>query len=129
MKKLILIAIFTIISSNIFAKEVLTNWYDMEVYQRYTLRQDIVFENGMSFKAGEQFDMFDFISGGVPNAYFGLHQVNCKNPYLTADLSIVEVPTKPKIQKIGAQLAEGCNLELYVELRDFFKDSIFTVNE
>lgn len=128
MKKLILIAILTVVSLNIFAKEVVTNWYDMEIYQRYTLRQDIVFENGMSFKAGEQFDMFDFISGGVPNAYFGLHQVNCKKPYLTADLSIVVVPTKP-IQKIGAQLAEGCNLELYVELRDFFKDSIFTVNE
>lgn len=129
MKKLILIATFLTISSSIFAKDVVTNWYDMETYQRYTLRQDIVFENGMSFKAGEQFDMFDFISGGVPVAYFGLHQVNCKNPDLTAELSIVEVPTKPKIQKIGAQLAEGCNLELYVELRDFFKDSIFTVNE
>jgi len=127
MKKLILIATI-LISSNIFAKDVVTNWYDMETYQRYTLRQDIVFENGMSFKAGEQFDMFDFMSGGVPNAYFGLHQVNCKNPYLTADLSIIVVPTKP-IQKIGAQLAEGCNLELWVELRDFFKDSIFTVNE
>jgi hypothetical protein len=129
MKKLILITALSIISSNIFAKEVVTNWYDMEVYQRYTLRQDIEFENGMNFKAGEQFDMFDFISGGVPNAYFGLHQVNCKTPYETADLSIVVVPTQPKNQKIGAQLAEGCNLELYVELRDFFKDSIFTVNE
>ena len=128
MKKLILIATI-LISSNIFANEIVTNWYDMEIYQRYTLRQDITFENGMSFKAGEQFDMFDFISGGVPNAYFGLHQVNCKNPYLTAGLSIVEVPTKPKIQKIGAELVEGCNLELYVELRDFFKDSIFTVAE
>ena len=128
MKKLILIATI-LISSNIFANEVVTNWYDMEIYQRYTLRQDITFENGMSFKAGEQFDMFDFISGGIPNAYFGLHQVNCKNPYLTAGLSIVEVPTKPKIQKIGAELVEGCNLELYVELRDFFKDSIFTVAE
>lgn len=128
MKKLLLIATL-LISSNIFANEVVTNWYDMEIYQRYTLRQDITFENGMSFKAGEQFDMFDFISGGVPNAYFGLHQVNCKNPYLTAGLSIVEVPTKPKIQKIGAELVEGCNLELYVELRDFFKDSIFTVTE
>jgi len=128
MKKLILIATI-LISSNIFANEIVTNWYDMEIYQRYTLRQDITFENGMSFKAGEQFDMFDFISGGIPNAYFGLHQVNCKNPYLTAGLSIVEVPTKPKIQKIGAELVEGCNLELYVELRDFFKDSIFTVAE
>lgn len=129
MKKLILIAILSLVSSNIFAADVVTNWYDMELYSRYTLRQDIVFENGMSFKAGEQFDMFDFISGGVPVAYFGLHQVNCKNPDLTAELSIVEVPTTPRIQKIGAQLAEGCNLELYVELKDFFKDSVFTVNE
>lgn len=128
MKKLILIATL-LISSNIFAKEVTTNWYDMELYARYTLNQDIVFENGMSFKTGEQFDMFDFISGGVPIAYFGLHQVNCKTPSLTADLSIVEVPTKPKLQKIGAQLSEGCNLELYVELKDFFKDSVFTVAE
>lgn len=128
MKKLILIATF-LLSSNIFAADVVTNWYDMELYSRYTLRQDIVFENGMSFKAGEQFDMFDFIAGGIPVAYFGLHQVNCKNPDQTAELSIVEVPTSPKIQKIGAQLAEGCNLELFVELKDFFKDSVFTVNE
>ena len=128
MKKLIVLAAL-LISSNIFAKEeITTNWYDMEVYSRYTLKQDIVFENGLSFKAGEQFDMFDFISGGVPVAYFGLHQVNCKNPDQTAELSIVVVPTKP-IQKVGVELEEGCNIALYVELRDFFKDSIFTVAE
>lgn len=127
MKKLILLATL-ILSSNIFASGVTTNWYDMELYNRYELKQDIVFENGMSFKAGEQFDMFDFVSGGVPNAYFGLHQVNCTTPDATADLSIITLPTKP-VQKIGAQLAEGCNLELWVELRHFFKDSIFNIVE
>lgn len=127
MKKIILLATL-VFSSTLFAKETPTNWYDMELYNRYILKQDVVFENGMTIKAGEQFDMYDFASGGVPTAYFALHQVNCTTPDATAELSIVEVPTKP-IQKIGAQLSVGCNLELWVELRNFFKDSAFTLSE
>lgn len=118
MKKLILL-VSLFLTQAAFAENV--QWYDLEIYNRYTLTQDITFENGLSFKAGQKFDMFDFIAGGVPVAYFGMHSVDCKNPDQTAELSLVNVgPTV-----IGAILEEGCNLGLYVELKDFFKESAF----
>lgn len=118
MKKLILLASL-LLAQTAFAENV--QWYDLEMYNRYTLTQDITFDNGISFKTGQKFDMFDFIAGGIPVAYFGMHSVDCKNPDDTAELIIVEVGNK----KIGAQLEEGCNLSLYVELKDFFTPSTF----
>lgn len=118
MKKLLLL-ITLVFAQSAFAENV--QWYDLENYNRYTLTQDIVFENGMTFKAGQKFDMFDFIAGGVPVAYFGMHYTDCKNPDELAELSIVDVGN----HRIGAQLEEGCNLSLYVELKDFFKESLF----
>lgn len=118
MKKLVLLASL-LLTTSAFAENM--QWYDLEMYNRYTLTQDIVFENGMTFKAGQKFDMFDFIAGGVPVAYFGMHSVTCNNPDETAELSLVDVGS----HVIGAQLEEGCNVSLYVELKDFFKESLF----
>ncbi len=118
MKSFLLLFCF-LISTSVFAETL--QWNDMELYKRYTLTQDITFENGIEFKAGEKFDMLDFIAGGVPVAYFEMHYADCQNPYATADMILVDVgPTV-----IGAQLYEGCNLGVFVEFKDFFNPSAF----
>jgi len=116
---------FLLLASLLFAQSAFAGqlqWYDLELYNRYTLTQDITFENGLSFKAGQKFDMLDFIAGGVPVAYFEMHSVDCKNPDDTAEMVLVDVGQTV----IAAQLNEGCNLGLFVELRDFFQESTFS---
>lgn len=122
MKKIIFL-VSLVFSTSIFAANL--EWYDLEMYGRYFLKQDITFDNGISFKAGEQFDMLDFIAGGVPVAFFQMHQVNCQNADQTAEMILVDVPGENKNTVIGAQLEEGCNLGLYVETKDFFTESPF----
>lgn len=97
-------------------------WNDLDLYNRYTLTHDITFENGIGFKAGQKFDMQDFIAGGVPIAYFEMHYTGCQNPDQTAELILVDDGRTI----IGAELNEGCNLGLFIELKDFFNESIFT---
>lgn len=123
MKKILFI-LSLMVSSSLFAATNL-EWYDLELYKRYTLTQDITFENGVSFKAGQQFDMQDFITGGVPVAYFEMHSVDCKDPDQTAELILVDVDSVI----VGAQLYEGCNLGFFVEPRDFFNKSAFSLSE
>lgn len=122
MKKIFFVLAFILsasFSSSAFAENL--QWNDLDLYHRYTLTQDIVFDNGITFKAGEKFDMLDFIAGGVPVAYFEMHYTECQDPYQTAEMILVDVgPTV-----IGAELNEGCNVGLFVELKDFFNESSF----
>ena len=123
MKNFLTIATF-LFSSAVFAAN--TQWSDLELYNRYTLKQDIVFDNGISFKAGDKFDMFDFIIGGVPVIYYEMHYTGCKNPNQTTEMILVDVKIEGQADSVfGAQLSEGCNLAIFIEPIDFYKESVF----
>jgi hypothetical protein len=124
MKNLILIATF-LFSSAVFAAN--TQWSDLELYERYTLKQDIVFDNGITFKAGYKFDVFDsMLGGGIPLIYFEMHYTGCKNPNQTSEMILVDIKIEGQRDSvIGAQLSEGCNIAIFVEPADYYKQSIF----
>lgn len=117
--KLLALVISLLLSTSAFAANL--QWNDIDLYKRYTLTQDITFDNGASFKAGQEFEVLDFIAGGVPVAWFEMHSVECKNVDQTAEMILVDVGSTV----IGAELYEGCNIGLFVELKDFFKESSF----
>ena len=123
MKKFILLASL-LISNSLLAN---VQWSDLELYNRYTLTQNIEFSNGTTFKAGDQFDMFDFIIGGVPVIFYEMHYTGCKNPNETSEMILVDLKIEGQPDVVyGAQLSEGCNLAIFIENKDFYKQSAFT---
>ena len=127
MKKLILFStvLCSLLSSNaLFAANL--DWSDLELDNIYTLKQDVVFENGITFKSGEKFNMADFMAGEIPVMYFEMFYTGCTDYSATADLVLMDVPqAQGRAVVIGAQLYEGCNLGIYLVPRDFYKKSIF----
>ena len=118
MKNILLIAAF-LSSSSVFAQSV--QWSDLQIGSNYKLTNDIVFETGATFKAGEKFDMTDFIIGGVPVIYYQMMASNCKNPTQTAPMILAEVNEVV----MGVELSEGCTLDIFIEPQDFYRDSAF----
>lgn len=102
-------------------------WTDLELYQTYKLNQTITFPEGIEFKAGEKVYVMDFIAGGIPVVYWQMHMENCKNPEATADMIIVNPSPEDTTtdRSIGMALTEGCNLDIWVEIKDLYSGSIF----
>lgn len=120
---------FILLASILFSNTLLANvqWSDLALYNRYTLTQNIEFSNGVKFKAGDQFDMFDFIIGGVPVIFYEMHYTGCKNPNESSEMILVDLKVEGQDDIVyGAQLSEGCNLAIFIETKDYYKQSAFT---
>ncbi|MBC7426987.1 MAG: hypothetical protein H7336_00155 [Bacteriovorax sp.] len=125
MKKIILLAAISF-SSSIFAASV--QWSDLEQYNGYKITQKLVFENGVTLPAGDVYELNEIEAlsiPGYPMMLYGFHKKNCTTPDQTADISIVEVPGQDWDVEVGIQLEEGCNLGVYLEVKDLYSGSTF----
>jgi hypothetical protein len=123
MKKILVLALLAV--STLAHAEAL-QWTDIEVDERYILNHDIVFPEGYEFKAGTKIDVLDFIAGGIPVVYWQLHSEDCKNPDATAEMILLN-PTPEdttRDRSIAVALTEGCNLDVWVEIKDLYSNSI-----
>lgn len=120
MKNIILVAT-CLFSSSIFAANNV-QWSDLEIFKNYNLTHEIAFENGITIKAGTKVQMTDFIIGGVPVIYYQMHVLDCKKPEQTAPMILVD--TNEVV--MGVELSEDCNLDIFIEPQDFYKDSSFS---
>ena len=124
MKKLLTILCLTMMSFALHAEAL--EWGDLDLNEQYVLNQDINFENVISFKKGDRFEMLDRIGGEIPAIYFQFHSVKCDNPDLTSEMILVNPnPNDPRDRTIALQLSEGCNVDLWVEVKDYYSASIF----
>ncbi len=125
MKKILLLAM-VLFSSTVFGAKI--DWSDLELYNEYKLTQNIVFENGITLSLGEIYELREIEPmsiPGYPMFYYSFHKKNCTAPDLTAGMIIIEVPGRDQDMLIGAQLEEGCNLGLYLEVKDYYTRSAF----
>lgn len=121
MKSIIIILSF-IFSFTAVAENV--QWSDLELYNEYKTSQDIVFDNGLVFPAGEIFEMrvMDALSvPGYPMFYLQFHQKNCLNVEATAELSLMQIGATV----VGIDMEEGCNMGIYLEVKDYYNQSSF----
>ncbi len=105
-------------------------WADLELYQTYKLNQTISFPDGPEFKAGEKMYMMDYIVGDIPVIYWQMHAEDCKNPDAKAEMILVN-PTPEdttRDRSIAVALSEGCNLDVWVEIKDIYSPSILEAN-
>jgi len=128
MKKMI--ALLMVVFASLAHAEAL-QWTDLELYQTYKLNQTITFPEGIEYKAGEKVYVMDYIAGGIPVVYWQMHMENCKNPDATADMILINPsPDDTSTDRsIAVALTEGCNLDVWVEIKDLYSGSILDADE
>ncbi len=120
--KIIVLILSIFFSLNAFADSI--QWSDLELYNEYKSTQDIVFDNGVVFPAGEVFElrvMDPLTIPGYPMLYLQFHQKNCANVDQTAELSLLKIGETV----VGIDMEEGCNLGMYLEVKDYYTNSSF----
>ncbi len=126
MKTLSLALSLMVFSSAAFSANV-AEWADIELYQTLELKQDISFPGVIDFKTGAKFEVLDTMPSAGGLVYYAIHSVKCDNPDLTADMILVNPsPEETKIDRsVGVALDEGCDLDIWVEGRDYYTQSLF----
>lgn len=125
MKKMFAVALFSL--TTIVHAEALP-WTDLELYETYTLNQTISFPEGVDFPAGSKMEVRDIIAGGIPVVYWQLHAEDCKNPDATAEMILVNPSPEDTTsdRSIAVALTEGCNLDVWVEIKDLYSPSVLS---
>lgn len=127
MKKLVLL--FTVLLSmtvSAQAEELL--WTDLELNQNYVLKGDLVFENGVSVKAGKKYTLVDMLPGGpgFPYMFMEFVDINCAEPELEADHGVLMMKdSNNRNYKVLIKMEKGCYVGMYVHGSKFYDDSIF----
>jgi hypothetical protein len=111
------------ISLNSFAMD----WSDLERGTNYKLTQSLSLPqklNGtlLELPVGESF-RYKSVIGGAGLAIFSFDYINC--PGLEMETEVEVIPVKNYPIEIGAMVAEGCELWVFVELKDYYTPAIF----
>ncbi len=122
MKKLIL-SLVILFSSQLLALD----WYDFELGTTFKLDKEIVFaKEGITLKKGEHFQLDDIITLPISVSVFQFEVNNCPGENVSTEMIIIDPTFNAGDPSVGVQLQEGCLLEVYVELKDYFTKSLFT---
>ena len=118
-----LIALFLICSS----AQALT-WEELEPPAKLKLKTPITFENGVTIDPSEMSFSLEEKTGlsapGVALMYYEVKGIACSDPARTAPPSVVEA-NSPMDHMVGVELFENCVLGIYVEIKDYYLESLF----
>ncbi len=116
-----------LLSSQAFA----LNWFDLEAGKNYTLKQSFQLPQKersgsmLEFSQGDVLTLKEIIGLGMGLGLFNFSYPQCPGPQMETDVEII--PVSGTATEIGAMAAEGCELWIYVELKDFWTPSLLEV--
>ena len=105
------------------------NWFDMSAGDEYTIQQNMSLPQTersgsiLEIAKGEKFVLKEIIGLGMGLGLFNFDYKNCPGPAMETEVEVIPVEGTPI--EIGAMVASGCELWVYVELKDFWTKSIF----
>ena len=120
-----------LLSSILFSTSILASnleWSELEMYNEYVITQKVDFESGATLPSGDIYELREVEAlsiPGYPMLYHSFHKKNCVSPDDVAEMSLLQVPDSEGVVTIGVQLEEGCNLGLYLEVKDYYRKSLF----
>lgn len=121
------LSLFFLLLSFTAAAEVL-QWADLELDQKLTLNQEILFLNeGLVIPAGTVMEIEDLIGLPIDVELYQVKMKKCAFPSKTAEMILLE-PYQKNDRSVGITLKENCVLEIFVELKDLYSNSLFKVN-
>lgn len=117
-----------LVSFNLFA----ANWSDLEEKTQYKLTQSFqlpqIERSGslVDLMKGESFLLTEITGLDMINvSLFIFEYKNCPGRSMKTDMEIIPVNNTSPVVEIGAQLVEGCKLEVFIENKDLMTNSFF----
>lgn len=104
------------------------NWFDMETRKDYSIIQNLSLpqrersQSILEITKGEKFYLKE-INGGAGLGIFNFEYKSCPGQELETEVEVIPVEGTPF--EVGAMVASGCELWVFVELKDFWTPSIF----
>lgn len=103
-------------------------WADIELDQKLTLTQEILFANeGIVIAPETHVEVTDIIGLPIDVELYQVKMKKCAFPSKTAEMILLE-PFQQTDRSVGIQLKENCILEIFVELKDLYSKSLFKNN-
>lgn len=124
----LLLSIIVLISSSAYANS--KSWDDLVVDNPYILTTEIFLEKqAIQFKLPRGANIILQEKITLPMIKVELLKFDisnyCSDSNLTTDISLIDIKqTSGKIVTVGADIAENCILEVYVETSDYYSSSI-----
>jgi hypothetical protein len=93
------------------------------IQQNMSLPQTVRSGSILEIMKGEKFLLKEKLGMGMGLALFNFEYKNCPGPEMETDVEVIPVEGTPI--EVGAMVAQGCELWVYVELKDFWTKSLF----
>ncbi len=117
-----------LVSFNLFA----ANWNELEEKTQYQLTQSFqlpqIERSGslLDIMKGENFLLTEVTGLDMINvSLFVFEYKNCPGRSMKTDMEIIPVNNTSPVVEIGAQVIEGCKLEIFIENKDLMTNSFF----
>jgi hypothetical protein len=117
-----------LVSFNLFA----ANWNELEEKTQYKLTQSFqlpqIERSGslLDIMKGENFLLTEVTGLDMINvSLFVFEYKNCPGRSMKTDMEIIPVNNTSPVVEIGAQVIEGCKLEIFIENKDLMTNSFF----
>lgn len=117
-----------LVSFNLFA----ANWNELEEKTQYKLTQSFqlpqIERSGslLDVIKGESFLLTEVTGLDMINvSLFIFEYKNCPGRSMKTDMEIIPVNNTSPVVEIGAQVVEGCKLEIFIENKDLMTNSFF----
>ena len=103
------------------------SWSDLELNHQYVLTENLELSKTLVIAKNEKFTMLDTFSGEAGLFYIEMHLINCKNPKQTSEMILINPSPNdlPNDRTVAVQLSVGCNLDIWIEGKDYFSPSLF----
>lgn len=124
MKKITILLI--ILFSNLALADNLT-WNELEAGQKYTVANDIPFNENLTLKADSPLYFSELITGPVPVIMFSFQDPNCTDTNFESEMVLFnpEPEDTDHDKSIALQYSKECFIDIYVEPKFFYNKSIF----
>lgn len=125
-----LFLLLALVSFSAFA----TDWSDLEVGSTYKLTQSFELKQNersgsiLEVQKGDAVELKALIPLSIPGASLALYIFDlksCPGPQMTTEQEIIPVHGTSPLVEVGVLLDTDCELNVYLELKDYYSNSIF----
>jgi hypothetical protein len=124
------VALLCLFSMSTFA----ASWSDLEVGEKYKLTQSFqlpqIERSGslLDFSKGEELSLTGIVPINIPGASLYMYLFdykNCPGQTMATEMELVSVQGTFPVVEVGAVLEKNCELNIYIETRDYYTKSLF----
>lgn len=104
------------------------NWNELEPNQKYSVANDIPFDENLTLKADSPLIFQDVTDlGNVPVLLFTFVDPNCTNPEFESEMVLFNPEPEDTVhnKEIGIQYSKECMVDIFIEPQYYYNKSIF----